>query len=258
VVKRNVDSGIQTHWKLKRVLWRIEETQKVISPACAKHSAKAGAAPTDRKGISHVDVRSLNEVELKTGWKCDYGVADGSIEFEFPYGIRADSHPVCDVKAEDGTEISHSLVVEMIVAEEIAPINRPNHVTPTGAARVLRMHFNTIVTERPGMGISWDEEQPPLYEDVPYGPPNYPQNSNNVPRSPTGTGTIELYTGPALPDYEELERLHERPSIENERAGPSSRNPRDLRDLLEDEADLPPINLAEERPEIDEGSGAVV
>ena len=46
-------------------------------------------------------------------------------------------------------------------------------MTPTGAARVLRMQFNLNVTERCGLGISWDEEMPPVYEDVPASPPGY-------------------------------------------------------------------------------------
>ncbi|SMN20035.1 similar to Saccharomyces cerevisiae YOR322C LDB19 Protein involved in regulating the endocytosis of plasma membrane proteins by recruiting the ubiquitin ligase Rsp5p to its target [Maudiozyma saulgeensis] len=46
---------------------------------------------------------------------------------------------------------------------------------PTGAARVLRMQFRLNVTERSGLGISWDEEVPPIYQDVKdaQNPPNY-------------------------------------------------------------------------------------
>jgi arrestin-related trafficking adapter 1 len=133
---------------------------------------------------------------MKTGWKADYSSGpDGSIELEFPFSIRADTHPICDVKAEDGTEISHSLVIELIVAEEVAPLRKPHQAQPTGAARVLRMNFNITVTERGGLGISWDEEQPPLYEDVPASPPRY--------------GKSEEYTGAPIPDYEELEDLRE-------------------------------------------------
>lgn len=176
IIKRNLDSASQTHWKLKRLTWRLEETQKVISPACTKHALKAGALEGEKKGMAHSEVRLLNTEEMKSGWKCDYTSATGSIECMFPFSIRGDAEPLCDVKAEDGTEVSHALVVEMIVAEEFAPIKKPTQSTPTGAARVLRMHFNTIVTERSGMGISWDEEQPPLYEDIPGSPPHYPRS----------------------------------------------------------------------------------
>jgi len=191
-VKRNPDTKSQTQWRLKRLTWRLDETQKGISPACSKHAAKAGTDES-KKGIAHQDIRTIGTEELKSGWKVDYSTPDGSIELEFPMAIRGDARPICDMKAEDGTEVTHMLVVEMIVAEEFAPTSRPNQVTPTGAARVLRMHFNTTVTERAGMGISWDEEQPPLYE--------------NVPASPPGYGASEEYQGPPIPDYEDLPPL---------------------------------------------------
>lgn len=42
------------------------------------------------------------------------------------------------------------------------------------------------------MGISWDQELPPIYEDVPASPPSYAH------------GDADIYDGPAIPDYEEL------------------------------------------------------
>jgi hypothetical protein len=202
IVKRNADTKTQTQWKLKRLTWRLEETQKMISPACAKHAAKFSNVEDAKKGIAHQDVRTIGTDEMKSGWKADYTTADGSIELEFPFGVQAGSNPVCDLKAEDGTEVSHVLIVEMIVAEEFAPIKKPNQVTPTGAARVLRMHFNTTITERAGLGISWDEESPPLYENVPASPPAY--------------GNADVYNGEPIPDYEDISPLDsvERPTVE--------------------------------------------
>jgi hypothetical protein len=198
IVKRNAETQTQTHWKLKRMTWHIEETQKVISPACPKHAAKAGAGPDEKKGVAHQDTRSLITQELKSGWKADYGSGPaGSIDMEFPFSVRADSHPQCDVKAADGTEVSHTIVIEMIIVEEVAPITRPTNATPTGAARVLRMNFSVVLTERSGMGVSWDEEQPPLYENVPESPPGY------------GRTEVSDYTGAPIPDYEELETLRD-------------------------------------------------
>ncbi|CAB4254118.1 similar to Saccharomyces cerevisiae YOR322C LDB19 Protein involved in regulating the endocytosis of plasma membrane proteins by recruiting the ubiquitin ligase Rsp5p to its target [Maudiozyma barnettii] len=57
---------------------------------------------------------------------------------------------------------------------------------PTGAARVLRMQFRLNVTERSGLGISWDEEVPPIYQDVKdyQNPPNY---ENAVAKTPTNS-----------------------------------------------------------------------
>lgn len=54
---------------------------------------------------------------------------------------------------------------------------------PTGAARVLRMQFRLNVTERSGLGISWDEEVPPIYQDVRLlSPPSY---ENTVTKTST-------------------------------------------------------------------------
>jgi arrestin-related trafficking adapter 1 len=79
----------------------------------------------------------------------------------------------CDTKCRDGTEVTHQLMVEMVVSQEWAPVNKPGLVTHTGVGRILRMHFGTILTERPGIGISWDNEAPPIYQDVPPSPPAY-------------------------------------------------------------------------------------
>jgi len=181
IVQRKADTKTQSQWKLKRLNWRLEETQKMISPACAKHAAKLGNVEESRKGIQHVDLRVIGEAEIKSGWKGDYTGPDGCIETEFNFGITPNSHPICDLKAQDGTEVSHVLIVEMIVTEEYAPIGKPKQATPTGTARVLRMHFNVIVTERAGLGISWDEEQPPLYENVPISPPGYVNDAQPIP-----------------------------------------------------------------------------
>jgi hypothetical protein len=195
ILKRNADTKTQMQWKVKKMTWRLEETQKVISPACAKHAAKLGNVEENKKGQAHQDVRTLGTEEIRSGWKGDYSGPDGSLEMEFPFSITPGSHPICDMKAEDGTEVSHVLIVEMIVAEEFAPIKRPTQVTPTGAARVLRMHFTVTVTERAGLGISWDEEQPPLYGDVPASPPSY------------ATAEVVDYEGQAIPHYEDLAPL---------------------------------------------------
>lgn len=35
------------------------------------------------------------------------------------------------------------------------------------------MKFRLVCTDRSGLGISWDEEAPPVYGDVPAAPPTY-------------------------------------------------------------------------------------
>ena len=149
--------------------WRIEETTKIISAVCSKHASKLGG---EGKGVMHEDVRTLVSDDMKSGWKTDFDNG-GLIYCEWKAAIPPKSNPSCDVTSPTGQEVSHSLVLEIIVAEEQTAGVGKDRAAPTGSARVLRMQFKLIVTERSGMGISWDEEMPPMYEDVPNSPPGY-------------------------------------------------------------------------------------
>jgi arrestin-related trafficking adapter 1 len=165
----------QTRWRLRKLTWRIEEHENMVSPACSKHTSKVGG---EGKGVQHSNIRDVGSEELKQGWKTDFD--DGQVEGEFKAYLDVSAKPQCDMEAQNGLKISHSLVLELVIAEEWAPNKRPSQATPTGAARVLRTQFNLNVTERTGMGISWDDEQPPMYEDVPASPPHYQNDSTFV------------------------------------------------------------------------------
>lgn len=178
----------QTRWRLRKLTWRIEEHEKSISPACAKHAQKVGGVG---KGIAHEYTRCIGEDEIKQGWKTDF--EDGQIEGEFVCAIDSGLKPNFHVEAPNGTNVKHTLVLELVITEEWAPNKKPTQATPTGAARVLRTQFNVTVSERAGMGIAWDDEQPPLYEDVPASPPAYLH--------------VEDYTGDDLNDDVEHLRL---------------------------------------------------
>ena len=165
-----VSNDTQTRWRLRKLDWRIEEREQTISPACAKHAAKVGG---DSNGITHEHTRVIGEAEVKSGWKTDFDA--GEVEGEFVCGINASRRPNLDVASSKGLKVTHTLVLEMIISEEWATNKKPKNATPTGVARVLRTQFNLTVTERAGMGIAWDDEMPPLYEDVPASPPAYLQ-----------------------------------------------------------------------------------
>ena len=162
--------NIQRRWRIRRMNWKIEENSKIISPACPKHQNKVGG---EGKGILNEDTRSIGGEDLKDGWKSDFDTPGGEITFEFMAAIKPNTHPVCDVDSPTGLTVNHNLVLEIIVMEEQTTNKTSKNATPTGSARVLRMQFKAIVTQRAGMGISWDEEMPPMYEDVPSSPPRY-------------------------------------------------------------------------------------
>lgn len=166
---------IQTRWRLRKLTWRIEENETVISPACAAHAAKVGG---EGKGIQHEHVRAVGSDEIRGPFKTD--VSDGIVEGEFEASMDTRLKPQCDSESTTGFKISHSLILELVIAEEWAPNKKPQSATPTGAARVLRTQFNLTVTDRLGMGISWDDEQPPMYEDVPDSPPHYATQETRI------------------------------------------------------------------------------
>ena len=192
-----------TRWRLNKMMWRVEEQTSMISVPCPKHvhkvaSGKALKLPQDNKILGHG--------EMKSGWKTDFDTPGGEIylETEAAVSTKAGQRGVCDVNSEAGLEVKHVLIIELIVAEEYVPKKNKSVITPTGAARILRMQFNTIVTERAGMGISWDEEMPPMYEDVPESPPTYP--SGEATNSSFAAGYVVDYEGPEL-EFGDLERV---------------------------------------------------
>ena len=213
VVEKKAES--QTRWRLRKLSWRIEEHSKVISTPCTKHAHKVN----EGKSIQHSETRTLGNDELKTGWKSDFDTIGGEInlEFEASLATRTSHRATCDVDSNTGIEVKHNLVLELIVAEEFCPNKNTSLITPTGAARVLRMQFGLVVTERGGMGISWDEEMPPVYDDVPASPPGYGSADKND--GAWGGAMMEDYHGPDL-EYEDLEAMHS----DNPNAPPSYRD----------------------------------
>lgn len=188
IAKSNEKSKTVEFWKLKKLSWKLEEKSKVIAPACEKHAPKeqATADPADpaKKGVERTDSRIIGEHTLFKGWKSNYSSAtDANVEFELDWGLgkkleessKGKKHKryACDANCADGTEVTHQLEVEMVVSQEYAPAHKLDMVTLTGVGRIMRMHFNIILTEPAGMGISWDNEAPPIYSMVPASPPAY-------------------------------------------------------------------------------------
>lgn len=133
---------------------------------------------------------------MKSGWKRD--LSEGKIEAVIHVGSAPAAVAACDVSATSGVHVSHNLVVECIVSEELlhvalGPARKGGQWQPTGNAKVLRMTFPIVMTERGGMGISWDEEIPPRYEDVAWNaPPSFAESSADAERdSLEGIETVE-------------------------------------------------------------------
>lgn len=202
-------------WKLKKISWKLEEVTKTVAPSCERHSPLVTQPATEdeeqqpKKGTPRTEVRLLGEKSIHGGWKSDYSGNDGTVDFEFDYSVnqrrsKGELKYACDSKSRDGTQTTHSLLIELVVSKEFAPAGRPHHSAQTGTGRILRMQFNVVLTDHPGLGISWDEEAPPTYQDVPPSPPQYTEpelieyddlqtldamNTSSAPQSRRGSGS---------------------------------------------------------------------
>ncbi|PNY21245.1 Uncharacterized protein TCAP_07259 [Tolypocladium capitatum] len=188
-------------WRLKKMTWRLEETISTIAPACAKHASSAPLVVMgeedviSNKGALRTETRVIGEKVMQEGWKSDYSATDGIVDMEFDYtalrpppktsgsGSSAAKY-ACDTKTQDGTKVTHSLQLELVVSKEYAPEGKPQLASPTGTGRILRMHFAVTLTEFSGLGVSWDIEAPPIYQDVPPSPPGYPCDEREREREP--------------------------------------------------------------------------
>jgi hypothetical protein len=159
----------------------LDEIAKVVSPACSAHANKIGGS--EGKGIIYEDTRTVGAAVIQSGWKRD--TSAGKVEVELQIGTSPRAMAACQVEAMSGVHVSHNFVVECVVAEEVnhgaVGSAKKGQFHPNGNARVLRMAFPMIVTERGGMGISWDEEIPPRYEDVAWNaPPTFDQSESSA------------------------------------------------------------------------------
>lgn len=148
-------------WQLKRINWRVDEIIKV----------RWGEASDDEYEYKH----TLGFGFHKTGWKTDYSLQKGVIEFfspDFCPGVLNKANKdLQDPVA--GLSVSHQLICELLIAEEVLSNPTSKQGVLSGSARVLRMQFGFPVVDRPGLGISWEDEVPPVYADVPLSPPQY-------------------------------------------------------------------------------------
>ena len=148
-------------WLLKRINCRVDEIVKV----------KWGKS--DEEEFEHKQTLSYNL--HKSGWKTDFELQNGHIEFDCPdFCNGALQKATKDLKDPVlGLSVSHQLICELLIAEEVLSSPTATQGILSGSARVLRMQFAFPVVDRPGLGISWDDEVPPVYADIPLSPPEY-------------------------------------------------------------------------------------
>lgn len=178
-VASQLTEGVQQRFCVQKISWCIEEHISAIAPACPQHAHKLG--PSNESSSAHGNngfgklrracPQEIGRGHLKRGWKTDY--TSSEIEANFLTCINSSLNPVCDIKSRSGLEVRHRLALVIVIAEEKVVGGNPELVSPTGNVRVLCTSFKIVVTEKAGIGTSWDNEQPPVYENVGGGPPEY-------------------------------------------------------------------------------------
>ncbi|KOS21035.1 Uncharacterized protein ESCO_004368 [Escovopsis weberi] len=196
--------GLMTHnekfgtvdlWRLKKLTWKLEETIKTMAPPCKNHEHELDTIAeleAECKGHARSETRVIGEKSLFEGWKSSYTGSDGTVDFEFDFFVNKDAKDAkavhhkgpqpkapsadlyaCDNQTDQGTSVTHSLCLELVISKEYAQEGKTHQSHQTGTGRILRMHFAVVLTNNAGMGVSWDNEAPPVYEDVPPSPPSY-------------------------------------------------------------------------------------
>lgn len=193
------------------------EENRVVSHGDIKTGWKSDFSSTGKiELVAQIDCMNVSTGLVKPTNKAS---SDDETINEVQQGLRHGANLACDIEdPNEGIFVSHMLIVELMVAEESvtvkprrkskghkdlglalepvssmssvastdsdSPSNSPQQVvgTPTGAARVLRMQFKLNITERSGLGIAWDDEVPPTYEDVrTLSPPTYESSAISTP-----------------------------------------------------------------------------
>lgn len=161
---KDPNTGRIRRWIVKKISWRMQEVTVLTPPESEPYEHR----------------RIVATGQHKSGWKTDFHIEKGLVEYSVPnFCPNALDSVSCDVQdSVAGISLSHNLIVEILIAEEMLASSSQRQPVLTGSARILRMQFSTQVTERPGLGISWEDEVPPMYADVPLSPPTYDTVAN--------------------------------------------------------------------------------
>ncbi|KAE8132443.1 hypothetical protein BDV38DRAFT_275122 [Aspergillus pseudotamarii] len=153
----------QNRLYIQSIKWQIKEHVKIVSHPCSKHASKARG-----KSVIHQDTRTIASSKEKSGSRYKFDLINNETRLQFEAGIDYNNGSVCDILNTKGVEVKHSLIIELIAEDRNTWI-----AARSGASVVLRMCSGLRIFERSGLGISWDKEVPPIYTDVPPGPPGY-------------------------------------------------------------------------------------
>ncbi|EGY20534.1 uncharacterized protein VDAG_10163 [Verticillium dahliae VdLs.17] len=166
-------------WRLWKGAWRLEETIKAIAIPCERH--RCSVPESGSQDLVRRTSRTLGENGVYDAWKeCD---AEGSAEVEFGFDICQRSNvpePAYnhDTKSIDGTEVTHALVIELVLVKEHFPRGQLHLAIRTGVGKILRLTYRVAMADDQSTAPGWVAERLPTYQDESPSPPGYLEGQN--------------------------------------------------------------------------------
>ncbi|CRK24778.1 hypothetical protein BN1708_003896, partial [Verticillium longisporum] len=92
---------------------------------------------------------------------------------QYPFSILLEGHLPASLDT-PLVSIAYEFKSEVTLAKNARISALPIKFWKDFDVRILRMQYHIMLTECAGLGVSWDNEAPPVYSDVPPSPPAYP------------------------------------------------------------------------------------
>jgi hypothetical protein len=161
-------------WRLWKGSWRLEETVKTIALACDRHANEI-EGPEGGKVQKRSKVTVLGEDGIYSGWNSDDML--GTLDMEFAFFLKKTkgraTNYAHDTGHGDEVEVTHALVVELMLVKEYFPKGRPDLSIRTGVARILRSQHRVVLSDFARVSNVPVDECLPFYQELFPSPPVY-------------------------------------------------------------------------------------
>ncbi|KAM0425834.1 hypothetical protein ACHAPT_008772 [Fusarium lateritium] len=161
-------------WRLWKGSWRLEETVKTLALACDRHANEIQGSEDD-KVQKRSKVSILGEDGIYSGWNSDDTL--GTLDMEFSVSMKKAKGRLINYTHDTGhgseAEVTHALVVELVLVKEYFPKGRPDLAIRTGVARILRSQHRVVLSDYARVSNLPADECLPFYQELFPSPPIY-------------------------------------------------------------------------------------
>ncbi|KAF2223654.1 hypothetical protein BDZ85DRAFT_112392 [Elsinoe ampelina] len=155
-------------WSIRRLDWRIEEHETSTSSSCAQHKS-------DTKPSISTSTRTLSSGEAELSRRPDTELADNTTE-KFLASLSTRNNPSPDAHLPDRFRVSHTIALELLVAEVPTGPDGLSRTGSSGVVRILKPKFDVVVAPSVPAELVGGAERgqtPPRYNHDGEAPPAY-------------------------------------------------------------------------------------